>query len=381
MEHVAEIRRTHVIIDLNCFARNVANLKNSLRPGTMLMAVIKADGYGHGAVETARTALSSGAEWLGVATPDEGRELREAGIAAPVLVLSGAMEQGMRTVVKYDLRLTVFNLGGLWRLDDEAKRQGKRVKVHLKVDTGMNRVGVHKPKRLDDVLERIRACTNLELEGVFTHFAASDEADKAFTLLQDRRFRETVKAIKEKGHSSLLLHAANSAAILDLPETHHDMVRAGIAMYGYYPSDAVQKKVPLSPVMKWKTVVLHVKKIPAGEPVSYGRTFTTSRDTFVATIPVGYGDGYKRLLSNRAYVLVRGKKAPVIGRVCMDQTMIDVTDITDILPGDEVVLLGRQGDESVTADQMAEWAETISYEILLSVSQRVPRVYKGGVNP
>ncbi len=199
---MAEIRRTHVIIDLNCFARNVANLKNSLRPGTMLMAVIKADGYGHGAVETARTALQNGAEWLGVATPDEGRELREAGIAAPVLVLSGAMEQGMRTVVKYDLRLTVFNLGGLWRLDDEAKRQGKRVKVHLKVDTGMNRVGVHKPKRLDDVLERIRACTNLELEGVFTHFAASDEADKAFTLLQDRRFGETVKAMKKKRHSS-----------------------------------------------------------------------------------------------------------------------------------------------------------------------------------
>ncbi|MFZ5974300.1 MAG: alanine racemase [Bacillota bacterium] len=377
---MAEIRRTHVVIDLDSFSQNVRNLKSCIGPKTLLMAVIKADGYGHGALEIAHTALQSGADWLGVATPDEGGQLREAGITAPILVLSGAMEQGMNTVVKYDLRLTVFNIGGLWRLDEEAKRQGKHVKVHLKVDTGMNRVGVHKPKRLNDVLSRIEQCANLELEGVFTHFATSDDADKTFTLLQNQRFQDTVRVMEEKGHTSLLMHAANSAAILDLPETHYDMVRAGIAMYGCYPSAEVQKTVPLYPVMKWKTVILHVKKIPAGETVSYGRTFTTERDTFVATIPVGYGDGYKRLLSNRAHVLVRGEKAPVIGRVCMDQTMIDVTDIPDVLPGDEVVLLGRQGNESVTADQMAEWAETISYEILLSVSQRVPRVYKGGGN-
>jgi len=248
------------------------------------------------------------------------------------------------------------------------------------VDTGMNRVGVHKPKRLGDVLERIAQCRNLELEGMFTHFATSDEADKTFTRLQNERFLEAVRAAEEKGFSSLLLHAANSAAILDLPETHHDMVRAGIAMYGCYPSEEVRRAVPLYPVMSWKTVILHVKKIPAGETVSYGRTFTTRRDSFIATIPIGYGDGYKRLLSNCAHVLVRGKKAPVIGRVCMDQTLIDVTDIPDILPGDEVVLLGSQGDEAVTADEMGAWAKTISYEILLSVSQRVPRLYKGGAD-
>lgn len=377
---MAEIRRTHVIIDLDSLAHNVKSLKGILKPETRLMAVIKADAYGHGAPEAARTVLDNGADWLGVATPDEGKQLREAGVTAPILVLSGAMEQGMSTVVKYDLRLTVFNEGGLWRLDEEAKRQGKRVKVHLKVDTGMNRVGVHKPKRLDDVLKRISECTSLELEGLFTHFATSDEADKSFAILQNRRFTDTARVVEAKGYKNLLLHAANSAAILDLPETHHDMVRAGIAMYGYYPSEEVQKKVPLVPVMKWKTVILHVKKIPAGETVSYGRTYTTARDTFVATVPIGYGDGYKRLLSNRAHVLVRGRKAPVIGRVCMDQTMIDVTDIKDVLPGDEVVLLGRQGNLSVTADQMAEWAQTISYEILLSISQRVPRVYKGGEN-
>lgn len=377
---MTETRRTHVVIDLDNFSQNVKNLKSLLRPETRLMAVIKADAYGHGAVEIARTALNSGATWLGVATPDEGRQLREAGIDAPILVLSGAMEQGMSIVVQNDLRLTVFNLGGLWRLDEEAARQGKRVKIHLKVDTGMNRVGVHKPKRLDDVLERIGQCRNLELEGMFTHFATSDEADKTFTRLQNERFLEAARAAEEKGFSSLLLHAANSAAILDLPETHHDMVRAGIAMYGCYPSEEVRRTVPLYPVMSWKTVILHVKKIPAGETVSYGRTFTTRRDSFIATIPIGYGDGYKRLLSNCAHVLVRGKKAPVIGRVCMDQTLIDVTDIPDILPGDEVVLLGSQGDQSVTADEMGAWAKTISYEILLSVSQRVPRLYKGGAD-
>ena len=261
---MAEIRRTHVIIDLDSLAQNIKNLKSILEPKTLLMAVIKADAYGHGAPEAARTVLDSGADWLGVATPDEGRQLREAGVTAPILVLSGAMEQGMSTVVQYDLRLTVFNLGGLWRLDEEAKRQNKRVKVHLKVDTGMNRVGVHKPKRLDDVLKRIKECTNLELEGLFTHFATSDETDKSFALLQNDRFIDTARAVEGKGYPNLLLHAANSAAILDLPQTHHNMVRAGIAMYGYYPSDEVQKKVPLYPVMKWKTVILHVKKIPGG---------------------------------------------------------------------------------------------------------------------
>lgn len=252
---MTEIRRTHVVIDLDNFSQNVKNLKSLLRPETRLMAVIKADAYGHGAVEIARTALNSGATWLGVATPDEGRQLREAGIDAPILVLSGAMEQGMSIVVKNDLRLTVFNLGGLWRLDEEAARQGKRVKIHLKVDTGMNRVGVHKPKRLGDVLERIGQCRNLELEGMFTHFATSDEADKTFTRLQNERFLEAVRAAEEKGFSSLLLHAANSAAILDLPETHYDMVRAGIAMYGCYPSEEVRRTVPLYPVMSWKTVI------------------------------------------------------------------------------------------------------------------------------
>ncbi len=374
---MAEIRRTHVVIDLDAFASNVSNLKSSLSDNVLLMAVIKADAYGHGAVEIANVALASGADWLGVATPDEGRQLRETGIDAPILVLSGSMEQGMSIVVENDLRLTVFNEGGLWRLDKEAKRQGKRVLVHLKVDTGMNRVGVHKPKRLVDVLNRINQCTNLELEGMFTHFATSDDEDKSFTELQNQRFMEAVAKTRELGHNPKILHAANSAAILDMPNTHYDMVRAGIAMYGCYPSQAVKKDVKLLPVMTWKTVILHVKKVPKGETISYGRTITTERDSFIATIPIGYGDGYKRLLSNCAYVLVNGQKAPVMGRVCMDQTMIDVTDVKDVLPGDEVVLLGKQGDLEVTPDEMAEWAQTISYEILLSISQRVPRVYKG----
>jgi alanine racemase len=338
------------------------------------MAIVKADGYGHGSIQVASAVLDSGADWLGVAIPEEGETLRHAGIIAPILVLGGIALGMEETVVRHGLRQTVFNCEGIQLLENCAARMDKKAFIHVKVDTGMSRIGIRDKNELIELVRFIKSCRHVEFEGMYTHFAEPDSSNKKFTLEQKALFDSMVSEVRAMGYSPIL-HAANSAAVMTLPGTLYDLVRAGIGVYGYYGSDEVARNVDLYPVMQWKTHVIMVKPLPKGISVSYGRTYFTKRNSIIATLPVGYGDGYKRILGNRASVLIRGKRAPVIGRVCMDQMMVDITDIEGVKEGDEVVLLGSQFGETIDADEMGKWADTISYEILLSISPRVPRVY------
>lgn len=366
-------RPTKAVIDLNAYKMNIAALRSALKPGTKFMAVVKANAYGHGIIEIAKTALECGAEYLGVATPEEGLSLRNAGIKAPVLIFSGVYEGYADFIVRHKLTATVFSKAILQALQNAAQRAGEVIPVHVKLDTGMNRVGIKTNDELEDLLKTAAVCRNVVIEGLYTHFAVSEIPDKSFTREQADRFRQ-MYAIVQKAGFSPMLHASNSGAVLSMPELNFDMVRAGISMYGYYPGDK-DAKVILHPVLSWKSAVSFVKRIEPGDTVSYGRTFTAKRPMTVATLPLGYGDGYKRCLSNKGYVLIRGKRAPIVGIVCMDQFMCDVTKIEGVQPGDEAVLIGKQGNEFISADEMAGWAGTISYEILLSISERVPRVY------
>jgi alanine racemase len=366
-------RPTKAIIDLNALKRNITALRGVLKPGTGFMAVVKANAYGHGSVRVSTAALEAGADYLGVATPEEGAALREAGIRAPVLILSGLYPGYADMIVQYRLTATVFSKEILLSLQNAAKKAGILLPVHIKIDTGMNRIGIKTADELRSLLLAASECVNLRVEGIYTHFAVSEAADKSFTLLQAARFSEMVKIPKQMGILPLL-HASNSGAAMSLPELNYDMVRAGISLYGYYPGETVSS-VPLTPVLTWKSAVSFVKTIDPGETVSYGRTFTAVKPIRIATLPLGYGDGFKRCLSNKAHILLHGKRAPVVGTVCMDQTICDVTDIEGVQPGDEAILIGKQGSLSIYADEMAKWANTISYEILLGISERVPRVY------
>lgn len=368
------LRATRTEIFLPNLAHNIAVIRNSLHPETKFLAVVKANAYGHGLEEVARYVSAHGADYLGVAIAEEGVRLREAGIDTPVLILGASMDTHIDCILDHDLTPTVFSIHTLQSLQTAAAARGKSCRFHFKVDSGMNRIGFVDKAAFEEALLFLTQCPNLVFEGMFTHFAVSEIPDKRFTYRQAERFREYV-AIAEKHGYHPILHASNSGGALELPELQFDMVRGGIAIYGYHPSGHGVSDVDLRPVLSWKTNVVNVKEIPCGETVSYGRTFTASRPTRVATLPVGYGDGYKRCLSNRACVLIHGMRAQQIGTVCMDQIMCDVTEIPNVRIGDEVILLGAQGPERITADEMAQWANTISYEILLSISERVPRVF------
>ena len=368
------LRATRTEICLPNLSHNIAVIRSSLRPETKFLAVVKANAYGHGLEEVARYVAAHGADYLGVAIAEEGVRLREAGIDTPILILGASMDTHIDCILDYGLTPTVFSIHTLQSLQEAAAARQKTCRFHFKVDTGMNRIGFVDPDAFQEALDYLAQCPNLVFEGMFTHFAVSELPDKRFTLAQAERFEQYVALAARHGYRPLL-HACNSGGALELPALQYDMVRGGIALYGYHPAGSNAPDVGLRPVLSWKTNVVNVKDIPSGETVSYGRTFTASRPTRVATLPVGYGDGYKRCLSNRAYVLIHGRRAPQIGTVCMDQIMCDVTDIPDVQIGDEVVLLGTQGEETITADEMAQWADTISYEILLCISERVPRVF------
>lgn len=347
-------------------------------PGAQLMAVVKADAYGHGAVETAHVALTNGATALGVAMPEEGARLREAGIRAPILVLGGVEEAGAKADVRFDLAQTVYDVPTVRHLAAAAKkrRDGMPLAVHIKVDSGMGRIGVRDGAALAALLQAVEDAPALRLAGVYTHFATADGQDAAFVGEQHRRFLSMTAPIQEMASSAgIVLHAANSAALLRFPDMHHGMVRAGIAMYvdPGLPENASQG---LLDAMGWLTRAIHVKEIEAGESVGYGRRFTAREPTRVMTLPVGYADGYHRCIGGRGVALVRGRRAPVIGHVCMDQAMLDVTGIPGASVGDEVVLLGAQGDARITAREMGEWCGMIDYEVVLSPTSRVPRVYR-----
>jgi len=361
------------IIDLTAIAHNVAALKARLGPGTELWAVVKANAYGHGAIPVARAALEAGASRLAVARIREGVELRRAGIDAPILVMGYHLPSEAEAAVAHDLIMTVNDEVFARALDLQARDAGKRAVVHVKVDTGMGRFG-RLPDDLMPFLESLASFRHLRVEGLWTHFATADEADKTFTRQQFVLFRNAAFLARNR-FDIPILHAANSAAILDLPETYLDAARPGIAIYGLYPSDEVSADAGLRPALTLVSHVGRVRTLPPGASVSYGRTFIAQAHTRVALLPIGYGDGIHRLLSNRGQALIRGRRAPIIGRVCMDNMMVDVTHIEGVQEGDEAVLIGRQGDEAISAEEVAAWAETINYEVTTSLLPRVVRMH------
>lgn len=370
------MRPTYTVIDLAAIRSNLQVCKNSIGGQAKLLAVVKANAYGHGSVEVARAAVDAGAEYLAVAIPEEGLRLREAGLNANILILGAILPESADMAVENDLIATVFTPEQVLALEAAAKKRNKPCRVHIKIDTGMNRIGLKTEKELTNLLTVCGECRFVTVEGMFTHFAVSEIADKSFTRYQAERFMAMDRAAKSMGYR-LLLHAANSGAILELPELRFDMVRAGIAMYGYHPAGGGAAFEGLIPVMSWYTRVTHVKEIQPGETVSYGRRFTAKEPVRVATLPVGYGDGYKRCLTGKSRVLLNNEFAPVLGTICMDQMMVDVTHIPGVEVGDTAVLMGKQGERSITADDLADMANTISYEILLSINERVPRTYIG----
>ncbi len=363
-------RYTVCEVDLSAIRHNVSVMKRCT--AAKLMAVVKADAYGHGAVPVARAAIEAGADMLAVAIPEEGIELREGGVNAPILVLGGIETQAAYAVAQYDLVQTVFEEAGIYALSEAGVTLGKTVHVHLKLDTGMNRIGVRTVEDVQRLTRLIDSLPGIELTGCFTHMACADEEKDSETAEQWEKFKRLSDAITCVHPGKILHHAANTAAIFRYPEIHADMVRGGLALYGYPP---VPEAKGLIPAMRWVTHGVYVKTIEPGERVSYGGTFKAERQTRVMTVPVGYADGYRRGLGECGCVLVRGKRARILGRVCMDQMMVDVTDIPDAQTGDEVVLLGRQGEEYISAEDMARWLSTISYEVLCSPGKRVPRLY------
>lgn len=367
-------RPTVAEIDLDAIEFNLRQIRKLVGADVKICPAVKADGYGHGAVEVSRTALDAGAEMLGVATLEEAIELRQAGIRAPVFLLQSTFADEIPGIVQNDISTMVADRSFAAELSRQAAASGRRVKAHIKVDTGMGRVGVQQEETVDFALELARM-PGLEIEGIFTHFPSADEQDLSFTHRQVRDFEAITQAVEKAGVHVPLRHAANSAAILNVPESYFDMVRPGIMLYGLYDSEFVSKEVELRQSMTLKTRIVFLKELPPGRTVSYGRTYTTTKRTVVATIPIGYADGYNRLLSNQAPALVRGKRVPVIGRVCMDQTMLDVTDVPGVSVGDEVVLYGSQGDERISIEEIAALLGTISNEVICAVGKRVPRVY------
>jgi alanine racemase len=374
-------------IDLKAIAHNIKELRRITHPDARLMGVVKANGYGHGAIEVARCALQNGAEVLGVARVEEGMRIREAGIEVPILIFGYTLPELTADLLEYDLTQTVYTCASAQELSQTATAFKKKIKIHLKVDTGMGRLGLL-PQNFQrdnsvtlnaDAIEEslaIASLDGLELEGIFTHFATADSADKAYAEDQLDLFMNFLNRLRKAGLEPPVRHAANSAALIDMPQSHLDMVRPGIASYGLYPSDEVNKKhLPLKPAMALKARIIHLKKVPAGFKVSYGSTHQTPKATTIATIPIGYADGLNRLLSSSGQMLVHGQRAPIIGRVCMDLTMLDVGHIDNVQVGDEVVIFGQQGSDSITVDEIASSLNTINYEIVSTITARVPRVY------
>jgi alanine racemase len=365
-------RPTWVEVDLEAIAHNVRRIVELAGPGVKVLTVLKADAYGHGAVRVARTALNNGAYYLGVASINEGVLLRRAGITAPILVLGYTPAWQARELVLNGLSATVFNLDVARALSRVAGELDSQVRVHVKVDTGMGRLGLL-PDEVVPLVRDLRALPHLTLEGIFSHFSVAD-TDPDYTRWQIGRFRQVLGALAEEGVGFPLIHVANSAAILSLPDSHFTMVRLGLAMYGLDPSARIPCPPDFRPALTFKTQVAQVKTLPPGSYVSYGNTYQTQGEQRIAVIPVGYADGFRRAPRHWGEVLVRGERVPIVGRVCMDQTMIDVTAIPDVRQGDEVVLIGEQGGERITAEDVAERLGTINYEVVSEILARVPRV-------
>ncbi len=369
-------KRTWAEVDLDAIAHNIKEIRRITNPNSQIMAVVKADAYGHGFLEVTRTLLENGADRLAVAVLQEGKQLRSRGVSVPILILGASGEETVEDLINFDITPSVFTYDFAKALSYEAERREKVTKIHIKIDTGMSRIGFLAGENNEEIAGEILKISRLpyiEIEGIFSHFATSDEADKAYTLLQYNRFMDVCGKLEEKGLHIPIKHICNSAGIMMYPEMHLDMVRPGIILYGMYPSEEVDKKrLDLIPAMTLKSTVTHVKEVEAGRGVSYGREYITGRKMKIATVPIGYADGYLRKLAREGKMLVNGKKVPILGRICMDQCMIDVTNVHNIDKGDEVIIFGREG---VTADDLAGWLETINYEVSCVIGKRIPRIY------
>lgn len=372
-----EHSRVRAEVSLDAVAHNFAEMRKRLAKGTQMVAVVKADAYGHGAAEIAGLIQDYSYIWgFAVATAEEALSLKASGVTKPILILGLVFPEEYEHLIRENIRLAVCDLATARGLNEEALRQKKQAYVHLAVDTGMNRIGYRADRESVPEVKLLASLPGICLEGVFTHFARADETDKSPAYVQLDRYLQYIRLLEQEGIHIPLHHCSNSAGILRLPEAHLHMVRAGITIYGIYPSMEVEREeVKLLPVMELKSCVSYVKTVGPGEAISYGGTFVTERETKVATIPVGYADGYPRVLSNKGYVLIHGRKARILGRICMDQFMVDVTEIPQVHPGDEVTLIGKDGEEEISVEELGELCGRFSYEFICGISKRVPRVY------
>lgn len=369
--------RVYATVDLDAAEHNMEAMHRLLKPDTQMFAVIKTDGYGHGAVELAHK-LEPLDYLFGfcVATVEEGMILRRHGVKKPILILGYTFPEQYEDIIAHELRPAVFTLEMARLLSEEAKRQEKSCYIHIKTDTGMSRIGYQVTPESAEEVAQISKLPNIVMEGIFTHFARADETDKTAAHRQFDRFKHMIALCKEEGVTFQYYHCSNSAGIVDLPECNMDIVRAGITLYGLWPSDEVQKeRIDLHPLMEIKSKVAYVKELSKGREISYGGTYRTDKTIRVATIPVGYGDGYPRSLSNRGYVLIHGKKAPILGRVCMDQFMVDVTEIEDVETGTVVTLLGKDGELCLSMEELGAISGRFNYEFACDLGKRVPRVF------
>ncbi len=368
--------QTHVRIHLGNIRYNIDGIRKAIGTNRKILIAVKANGYGHGAVELSRMAERIGVDWLGVATVPEGMELRQAGITLPILKFSPAFPEEMTAAVENRITLAVCDSENIRQLQHVCERSGTFTDVHLKIDTGMGRIGVTPVDAAAMAVMIERECPNLNLSGAFTHLPVSDTADNDYTKEQITRFISTIETIQTAiGRKLPLVHCANSGAVLAHPAGWFDMVRPGIMIYGFYPDEKTPHTIDLKPGLSFLTRVSFIKKVEKGTSIGYGRTWLAAEDTWIATIPAGYADGFNRLFSNSGRVLIKGRSYPVVGRVCMDQSMVNLGTETDIKVGDEVVLIGRSGDQEITAYEWADRLHTITYEVTCQINSRVPRVY------
>lgn len=372
-----QYKRVCANIDLDAILYNMESMHQNINQGTKMMAVIKTDAYGHGAVPIAHTIETL--DYLfgfAVATVEEGVELRENGIQKPILILGYVFPDQYETLVKYQIRTSVCTYEMAKELSDTAQKLNLDYPIHIKLDTGMSRIGFQITEESAEIIAQIAKLPHIIMEGIFTHFARADEKEKQAALLQMEKFETMLSWLQERQVTFLIRHCSNSAGIVEIPKANFDMVRAGITLYGLWPSDEVRRDiVSLKPVLSLKSHVAFLKKLEAGRSISYGGTYTTPKEELIATIPVGYGDGYARGLSNKGYVLIHGKKAPIRGRICMDQFMVDVTDIADVSVGDEVTLIGTDGDNTITLEELGNLSGRFNYEFACLLGRRIPRVF------
>ena len=372
-----KFERVKAVVSLDAIAHNFAEMKKNIAKGTKIVAVIKADGYGHGAEAIARLIEDYDYIWgFAVATPEEALQLRTFGVKKPILILGIVFEEYFTEMIAKEIRLTVCTYEMAQKLSEEAQRQGRDVHIHIGLDTGMSRIGFADRQESVEEIKKISQLPNLKIEGMFTHFARADETDRSPANDQLNRYLNFAKLLEDAGIQIPMKHCSNSAGIIRVPEANLNAVRAGITIYGIYPSNEVERDiVKLIPAMELKSHISYIKTVEPGAAFSYGGTFTAKKEMKVATIPVGYADGYPRSLSNKGWVLIHGKKAPILGRVCMDQFMVDVTDIPDVKIGDEVTLIGRDGDEVITMEEVGSLSGRFNYEFVCVLGKRIPRVF------